>query len=80
LHASQRILLELTQRGCSREDAYALVQKNAMDTWHQGGLFCQRLQSDPAITAYIPAETLVVLCDDAHHLRYVDEIFARVLG
>jgi adenylosuccinate lyase len=80
LHASQRILLELTQRGCSREDAYTLVQKNAMDTWHQGGLFCQRLQSDPAITAYIPAETLMVLCDDAHHLRYVDEIFARVLG
>ena len=80
LHASQRILLELTQRGCSREDAYALVQKNAMETWHQGGLFCQRLQADSAITAYIPAETLVVLCDDAHHLRYVDEIFARVLG
>ena len=80
LHASQRILLALTQRGCSREEAYALVQKNAMETWHQGGLFCERLQADPAITAYIPPEELLALCDDGHHMQYVDEIFERVLG
>jgi adenylosuccinate lyase len=80
LHASQRILLELTQRGCSREDAYALVQKNAMETWHNGGLFLDRLKADPNITRHIPARDLDTLCDDAYHTRHVDEIFERVLG
>jgi adenylosuccinate lyase len=80
LHASQRILLELTQRGCSREDAYALVQKNAMETWHNGGLFLDRLKADPNITRHIPARDLDTLCDDAHHTRHVDAIFERVLG
>jgi adenylosuccinate lyase len=80
LHASQRILLELTQRGCSREDAYALVQKNAMETWHNGGLFLDRLKADPDITRHIPAHELDNLCDDVHHTRHVDEIFQRVFG
>ncbi len=48
-----------------------------METWHQEGPFRQRLQADPAITAYIPPEELIALCDDGHHLDDVDEIQAR---
>ena len=79
LHASQRILLELTQRGCAREDAYTIVQRNAMTTWENAGVFLSQLQSDPAVTKYIPADALPELCNDSYHLRYVDAIFERVL-
>ena len=51
LHNSQRVLLALTQAGASREDAYALVQRNAMKTWKEGKDFLAELKADKDVTA-----------------------------
>lgn len=77
---SQRVLLALTQAGVSREDAYRLVQRNAMATWSTGGSFLDRLIADPEITACLDAGGLAALFDPAYHTRHVDTIFARVFG
>ncbi|MFO7856265.1 MAG: adenylosuccinate lyase [Paracoccaceae bacterium] len=77
---SQRVLLALTQAGASREDAYRLVQRNAMRTWDEDADFLASLRSDPEVTALIPAEALAPLFDLEHHMRHVDTIFARVFG
>ena len=55
LHNSQRVLLALTQAGASREDAYALVQRNAMKTWEHGKDFLTELKADKDVTAKVPA-------------------------
>jgi adenylosuccinate lyase len=80
LHNSERVLLALTQSGMSREDAYRLVQKNAMAVWESGGILLERLKADPEVTAHLSQANLTTLFDDAHHLRHVDTIFARVFG
>ena len=77
---SQRVLLALTQAGVSREDAYALVQRNAMKVWEQGADFRTELGADPEVAAALPPEALDALFDLDHHLRHVDTIFARVFG
>jgi len=77
---SQRVLLALTQAGASREDAYRLVQRNAMRTWDEDADFLASLRSDPEVTALVPAEDLAPLFDLAPHMRQVDAIFARVFG
>ena len=56
LHNSQRVLLALTQAGASREDAYALVQRNAMKTWEHGADFLTELKADKDVTAKVSAE------------------------
>ncbi len=78
LHNSQRVLLALTQAGVSREDAYKLVQRNAMKTWEQGKDFLAELIADKDVTAKLPAEKLEALFDLGYHLKHVDAIFARV--
>jgi adenylosuccinate lyase len=80
LHNSQRVLLALTQAGASREDAYAIVQRNAMKTWEQGRDFLTELKADADVTARLSASELEAMFDDAYHLKHVDTIFARVLG
>ena len=75
---SQRVLLALTQAGASREDAYRLVQRNAMRTWDEGADFLQSLQEDEEVTALIPAAELAPILDLAPHLAHVDAIFGRV--
>jgi adenylosuccinate lyase len=80
LHNSQRVLLALTQAGVSREAAYALVQRNAMKTWEHGRDFLTELKADRDVTATLSAQALDAMVDDAHHLRHVDTIFARVFG
>jgi adenylosuccinate lyase len=86
LHNSQRVLLALTQAGSSREDAYSLVQRNAMKTWEakklgeQGRDFLAELKSDKDVTAKLTAKQLEAMFDDAYHLKHVDTIFARVFG
>ena len=80
LHNSQRVLLALTQGGASREDAYALVQRNAMKTWEHGKDFLTELKADKDVTAKIPAKDLETMFDLGYHTRHVDTIFKRVFG
>jgi len=77
---SQRVLLALTQAGLSREDSYALVQRNAMKVWESDGQLSllQLLKSDPQVTDRLTDIELEALFDLKHHLKHVDDIFARV--
>ncbi|MFN3960751.1 MAG: adenylosuccinate lyase [Parvularculaceae bacterium] len=77
---SQRVLLALTQAGASREDAYAMVQRNAMPAWRGQGRFLDNLKADPEVTARLSAAALETLFDETCHFRHVDTIFARVFG
>lgn len=80
LHNSQRVLLALTQAGVSREDAYSLVQRNAMKTWELGKDFLTELKSDKDVTAKVPAAALEAMFDIDYHTAHVDTIFRRVFG
>ena len=80
LHNSQRVLLALTQAGCSRDDAYALVQRNAMKTWERGADFLAELMADTDVTAKIKPADLEAMFDLGYHTKHVDTIFARVFG
>ncbi len=75
---SQRVLLELTSSGISREDAYDMVQRNAMKVWDYGGSFLDYLKSDKEITKIIL--DLDSLFDLDYHTKHVDTIFERVFG
>jgi adenylosuccinate lyase len=84
---SQRILLALTQKGVSREDAYKLVQRNAMKVWdsyHAGGAstvdFLGELLKDPDVRAALSEEEIRDKFDLAYHLKHVNTIFDRVFG
>jgi adenylosuccinate lyase len=77
---SQRVLLALTQKGASREDAYAMVQRNAMKVWEKGADFRAELEADPEVRARLSAEEIGALFDLGHHTKHVDTIFARVFG
>jgi adenylosuccinate lyase len=80
LHNSQRVLLALTQAGVAREDAYALVQRNAMKTWEQGKDFLAELKADKDVTAKIKPAALDQMFDLDYHTKHVDTIFERVFG
>jgi adenylosuccinate lyase len=77
---SQRVLLALTQAGVTREDAYRLVQRNAMKVWEQGADFQTELLADPEVTAALSPAEIAEKFDLGHHLKHVDTIFARVFG
>jgi adenylosuccinate lyase len=77
---SQRVLLALTQAGISREDAYRLVQQNAMKVWAGKGDFLELLKADPEIAGKIAADKLAACFDASYHTKHVDTIFARVFG
>jgi adenylosuccinate lyase len=79
---SQRVLLALTQAGITREDAYALVQRNAMKVWESDGelSLLELLKADAEVTAAIPADQLEDSFDLGYHLKHVDTIFRRVFG
>jgi adenylosuccinate lyase len=80
LHNSQRVLLALTQAGVSREDAYRLVQRNAMKTWVEGADFLTSLKNDGEVSARLSATELEAMFDLDYHFKHVDTIFARVFG
>jgi adenylosuccinate lyase len=80
LHNSQRVLLALTQAGASREEAYRLVQRNAMKTWQAGRDFLTELKADRDVTARLSAADLEAMFDLGYHLKHVDTIFRRVFG
>ena len=77
---SQRVLLGLTQRGMSREDAYQAVQRNAMDVWIGDASFLNLLISDSEIGEYLSNDDLEELFDLGYHTKHVDTIFKRVFG
>lgn len=78
LFYSQRILLELTKRGVSREDGYRMVQKNALEAWDHKKDFKEMIKQDPAITDIIPKEEIERFCSPGFFTEHVDEIFERV--
>ena len=80
LHNSQRVLLALTQAGASREESYALVQRNAMKTWEHGADFLAELKADKDVVARVPAAELEQMFDLGYHTKHVDTIFKRVFG
>jgi adenylosuccinate lyase len=77
---SQRVLLALTQKGVSREDAYTLVQRNAMPVWRGEGEFRALLGADPDVSAKLSPAELDELFDLSYHFKHVDTIFRRVFG
>jgi adenylosuccinate lyase len=77
---SQRVLLALTQAGVSREDAYRLVQRNAMKVWEHGADFLEELLGDEEVRAALPEEVIREKFDLGYHTKHVDTIFARVFG
>ena len=77
---SQRVLLALTQAGVSREDAYRLVQRNAMKVWEEGKDFKTELLGDSDVTAALSPAEIEEKFDLGYHTKHVDTIFARVFG
>ncbi len=77
---SQRVLLALTQKGVSREDAYALVQRNAMPVWRGEGDFLTLLKADAEVKKSLSDTEIEELFDLGYHLKNVDFIFRRVFG
>ena len=77
---SQRVLLALTQAGVSREDAYTLVQRNAMAVWNGKGGLLDLLKQDSDVIDSLGEDALTSLFDMAYHTKHVDTIFKRVFG
>jgi adenylosuccinate lyase len=77
---SQKILLDLTQAGVSREDSYRLVQKNAMKVWEEGKDFQTELLADPEVLGALGEARIREAFDLNYHLKHVGTIFKRVFG
>ena len=77
---SQRLLIALTQKGASREDAYKLVQRNAMPVWRGEGDFQTLLKQDAEVKKYLSDAEISEQFDLGYHLKHVDTIFKRVFG
>lgn len=82
---SGEVLLVLARAGISREDAYRIVQRAAMETWTklgtpEGRTFRENLEADPAVAERVEKAVLDDALDPARHLRAVDQIFARIFG
>jgi adenylosuccinate lyase len=77
---SQRVLLALTQKGASREGAYAAVQRNAMKVWRGEGRFIDFLKVDPDVRPHMTDAELEALFDLDYHFKHVDTVFDRVFG
>jgi adenylosuccinate lyase len=77
---SQRVMIALTQKGVAREDAYAIVQRNAMKVWQGEGDFLSLLTADKDVRKHLSEAELKANFDLDHHLSHVDTIFERVFG
>jgi adenylosuccinate lyase len=77
---SQRVLIALTQKGASREDAYKMVQRNAMPVWRGEGDFQSLLKKDADVKKYMSDKEIEEQFDLAYHFKHVDTIFERVFG
>ncbi len=78
LYASQSALLMLTERGLDRKDAYEAVQRAAMKTWKEGGVFAENLAAEPTVSAHLGAKEIADACSPDRHFRFVDEKFRAV--
>lgn len=78
LYNSQRVMLALTEKGITREYAYTMVQRNAMESWKEGMSFMTLLQKDNEITKYLSHKEIEEIFDLRYYLRNVDYIFSRV--
>ena len=79
LFFSQRILLELTNVGFTRERAYSLVQKHALKSWNTGSSFYENVANDPKINSKLPVNKLKKLFDFSYHTKRINIIFKRSL-
>ena len=77
---SGQLLLALTQKGVSREDAYAWTQRNAMKVWDEGGNYQELINKDADISSHLSAEEIARVFDVRHYLRNVDKVFGRVFS
>jgi adenylosuccinate lyase len=77
MSSSESVLLALVGKGLTREDAYKIVQRNAMKVWEDGVDFREMLLADPEISSRLTSDELSDCFDMKHHLRFVDEIFKR---
>jgi len=77
---SESILLQLTRKGLSREEAYGVVQRNAMKVWEKGENFKTLLSRDETIQRLMTQKEVDALFDARTHLKHVDDIFRRVFG
>ncbi|HEX2478075.1 MAG TPA: adenylosuccinate lyase [Geminicoccaceae bacterium] len=77
---SQRVLLALTEAGLGRQEAYAIVQRHALEAWRRGQPLLDRLRAEPEVTKRLLPEQLSGLFDLGYHTRHVDTIFSRVFG
>ena len=77
---SQRILLELTQKGMSREDSYEAVQRNAMPVWLEGKDFKALLKNDSKIREFLNENEIEELFNPDFHFKHIETIFERVFG
>jgi len=77
---SQRVLLALTQKGLAREDAYRLVQRNAMKVWRGEGDFLTLLNADRDVRQYLSQAELAENFNLDYHFKHVDLVFQRVFG
>jgi len=77
---SQRVMLALTQKGMSREDSYAAVQRNAMEAWRGNASLLSLARADKEIRQFLSDDELVALFDMGYHTKHVDTIFKRVFG
>jgi len=75
---SQRMLLELIKKGMSREDAYILVQKAALEAWNNEGSFKENLLKEEKILSFIDRGSMEKLFEVEYHLKYIDEIIDRL--
>jgi adenylosuccinate lyase len=82
---SGEVLLALAKAGLSREDAYRIVQRNAMETWTKlgtpdGKTFRQNLDADPEISGRVSADVLDAAMDSRQHLRAIDTQYEKIFG
>jgi adenylosuccinate lyase len=77
---SGQLLLALTQKGVSREDAYAWTQRNAMKVWDEGGEFGQLVKQDADISSKLTSDEIARVFDLRHYLRNVEKVFERVFS
>jgi adenylosuccinate lyase len=75
---SQPVLLKLIEKGLSREDAYKLVQKNAMEVWKTGSEFSKILKTDKEIAKYLSINEIDLICDLQTRLKNVNYIFKKL--
>jgi adenylosuccinate lyase len=77
---SGQLMLALTQKGVSREDAYVYTQRNAMKVWDEGGEYRELIEKDADVTSRLSTEEIARVFDLKYYLRNVDKVFARVFG